>query len=395
MTKAEIKKLQKGLKHASKVLPKKELKKISKTLKLAKHVADDNMAMLSQRDFLRSMDRINRSATYGIQGDSNDTPVLSDANDVDMSQYCTSAQVVTDIMDIDDYIKGKIAPIECTVTELDLDGENLIEFLCKVTDKMLVIELYAKDILNSEFKIKIITDGTHGATISVFAPGCFDSKSVLDAIKPATSECDVPLTALGPITTIVNNLIENNIVAVYAPNGKISQNDTSVGVESVEISALIIALIFSLVSLSPSDIFKITDPTTAYEIDISPVEYHTNSTKVSDEVNKKVAPKILPWVTEASARFIRAEDIDGFDKDVYLSKCEGCAFNDDECDFNCECCDHIDTCDMIDHSDADSRDEVAPGIETADDEVDDEDKLLEKTDSDEDDNTTTDTSANE
>ena len=62
MTKAEIKKLQKGLKHASKVLPKKELKKISKTLKLAKDGADDNMEMISHRDFLRSMDRIRRSA---------------------------------------------------------------------------------------------------------------------------------------------------------------------------------------------------------------------------------------------------------------------------------------------------------------------------------------------
>lgn len=381
MTKAEIKKLQKGLKHASKVLPKKELKKISKTLNLAKHVADANMEMINQRDFLRSMDRIRRNAAYDIMEDSHDTP----SND----------NTAENIMDLEDYIDSKIVPIECIVTDLDLNGENLIEFLCNVTGKMLVIELYAKDILNSEFRIKIITDGAHGATISVAAPGCFDSESVMDAIKPATSKCDARLTVLSPIITIVNNLIENDIVAAHLPNGKISKNDASVDVESVDISSLVIALIFSLITLSPSDIFKITDPTTAYEIDIPPIEYRAGSTKVSDEVNKRVTPKMLPWVTEASARFIRAEDIDGFDVEVYLSKCEGCAFNDDECDFNCECCDHIDTCDMIDHSDADSRDEVAPGIVTADDEDDDEDKLLEKTDSDEDANTTTDTSTNE
>ena len=381
MTKAEIKKLQKGLKHASKVLPKKELKKISKTLNLAKHVADANMEMINQRDFLRSMDRIKKNAAYGIMEDSHDTP-LSDDNTA-MKPIC-----------IEDYIKGRIAPIECTVTELNLDGENLIEFLCRVIDKMLVIELYAKDILNSEFRIKIITDGTHGATISVASPGCFDSKTVMDAIKPATSECDTRLTALGPITTIVNNIIENNIVAVRSPNGKISQNDTSVAVDDIDIPALVIALVFSLISLSPSDVIKINDPITVYRIDIPPVEYRADSTEVSDEVNKDVVPKILPWVTEASAKFLSAEDIDGFDKDVYLSKCEGCAFNDDECDFDCECCDRFDTCGMIGHSDVDSRDEVAPGIVTADDEDEDDDKLLEKTEPypDKDDKTTADDS---
>lgn len=249
----------------------------------------------------------------------------------------------------------KCKAVEDTVGKLELcdSGVNLIEYISGMTGKILVINLRARDILNSEFGIKLSTDGIHGVTVNVSAPNCFNANETMNALKPDIKGCSAQLTALKPLHNILNNLAD--FIDFRHPFvGSIESGNETYNIVGYSLNELVNTMIFSIMSLRSDDIQFLNNAIAQDDYCRDCINENFVLTKAAYTANVTPHPFHLscydekPVITEITAEFSFPDD----DTDFTI-QCTDCEFGD--------CCHESDECSCCEHADEDSYDLVAPG----------------------------------
>lgn len=117
---------------------------------------------------------------------------------------------------IQEFLDDQILAAEslCDAIGLHETGTNLIEYVFGITGKMLVIEILARDPLNSEFVVRIVTDGTHGVDVDIISAG-IRRQRILDELKSCANEYTTGLTAIGPIINMLSTIVSKSIVKTF------------------------------------------------------------------------------------------------------------------------------------------------------------------------------------
>lgn len=250
-----------------------------------------------------------------------------------------------------------------TVGKLELhdSGINLIEYISSMTGKLLVINLRARDILNSEFGIKLSTDGIHGVSVNVSSPNCFNANETMNALKPDIKGCSAQLTALKPLHNILNNLA--NFIDFQRPFvGSIESGNETYDIVGYSLNELVNTMIFSIMSLSSDDIQFLNNAIAQDDYCRDCINENLVLPKAVYTANVTPRPIYLschdekPVITEITAEFSFPDDETDF-----TIQCTDCEFGD--------CCHESDGCSCCEHEESD---EVAPNEE--------DDKLLTKVD---------------
>lgn len=240
--------------------------------------------------------------------------------------------------DIQEFLDDRILEDEISCDNLGLHGTgtNLIESVFEITGKLLVIEIRARDPLSSEFEIRIVTDGTHGVDVDIISTG-IRRQMILDEIKSYANEYTTGLTAIGPIINTLNTIIGKNIIASVVPNGDLTwshkSNLTPTHVEhvkSIDLVNLILSMVFDIIRIGPGELSAICECDKADMRYISAIDrisdrklsFAPNNTHHMDESNRDIPLKHLPWVVSASIHPDLPSEINGFDYDTYVNKCE-------------------------------------------------------------------------
>lgn len=249
----------------------------------------------------------------------------------------------------------KCKSVEDTVNKLELhdSGVNLIEYISSMTGKLLVINLRARDILNSEFGIKLATDGIHGVTVNASAPNCFNANATMNALKPDIKGCSAQLTALKPLHNILNNLTD--FIDFRHPFvGSIESGNETYDIVGYSLNELVNTMIFSIMSLSSDDIQFLNNAIAQDDYCRDCINENLVLTKAVYTANVTPHPIHLPCydekpvITEITAEFSFPDDETDF-----TIQCTDCEFGD--------CCHESDGCSCCEHADEDSYDLVAPG----------------------------------
>lgn len=249
---------------------------------------------------------------------------------------------------IQEFLDDQILAAEslCDAIGLHETGTNLIEYVFGITGKMLVIEILARDPLNSEFEVRIVTDGTHGVDVDIISAG-IRRQRILDELKSCANEYTTGLTAIGPIVNTLSAIVDKNIIASVVPNGKLVWSHKSdsiptcddevkfittcdVDVKSIDLVNLILSMVFDITRIGPDELPVICKRDKADERYISIINqisdrklsFAPNNIHHAGESNRDIPLKHLPWVVSASVHLDSASEINGFDYDTYVNKCE-------------------------------------------------------------------------